>query len=40
MPKDRRVKEKSNLSSMQAVTYAHEFKSADRAGGYEQKRKS
>lgn len=39
MPKDKRVKAKSNLSSMQAVTYAHEFKVADRAGGYLQDRR-
>ncbi|MGE6258226.1 YfhE family protein [Heyndrickxia sporothermodurans] len=39
MPKDKRVKTKSNLSSMQAVTYAHEFKVADRAGGYLQDRR-
>lgn len=34
MSKDKRVKSKSNLSSMQAVTYQREFKKADRAGGY------
>jgi hypothetical protein len=34
MPKDKRVKSKSNLTSMQSVTYSHEFKKADRAGGY------
>lgn len=38
MSKDKRVKTKSNLSSMQAINYAHEFKVADRAGGYIQDR--
>ena len=32
------LKQKSNLSSMQAINYAHEFKIADRAGGYIQDR--
>ncbi|MDQ0231735.1 YfhE family protein [Metabacillus malikii] len=32
--KKRRDRTKSTLSSMQEVTYAHEFKKADRAGGY------
>ncbi|MBT2637550.1 YfhE family protein [Bacillus sp. ISL-39] len=34
MDKKKRDKTKSTLSSMQEVTYNHEFKKADRAGGY------
>jgi hypothetical protein len=34
MDKKKRDKTKSTLSSMQEVTYCHEFKKADRAGGY------
>ncbi|MED4346143.1 YfhE family protein [Heyndrickxia coagulans] len=34
MPKDKKVQTKSTLRSMQEVTYQHEFKKADRAGGY------
>jgi hypothetical protein len=37
MPKNKKDKTKSVLSSMQEVTYAREFKAADRAGGYTQK---
>jgi hypothetical protein len=36
--KKRKEKTKSALSSMQEVTYSREFKRADRAGGYTQKR--
>ena len=32
--KKRKEKGKSNLSSMQEVTYSREFKMADRAAGY------
>jgi hypothetical protein len=39
MPKDKKIKTKSNLSSMQAVTYEREFKRADRAGGFVENRK-
>ncbi|MCK1993895.1 YfhE family protein [Peribacillus muralis] len=31
-------KEKSNLTSTQAILYAREFKNADRAGGFNEKR--
>lgn len=31
-------KEKSNLTSMQAVTYSREFQRADRAGGFTEKK--
>lgn len=31
---NRKEKVKSNLTSMQAVTYSREFQRADRAGGY------
>ncbi|MGG4264464.1 YfhE family protein [Peribacillus simplex] len=31
-------KEKSNLTSTQAILYAREFKKADRAGGYTEKK--
>ncbi|MFD6209899.1 MULTISPECIES: YfhE family protein [unclassified Peribacillus] len=31
-------KEKSNLTSTQAILYAREFKSADRAGGFSEKK--
>lgn len=34
MEKKKREKKKHTLSSMQEVTYSHEFKMADRAGGY------
>jgi hypothetical protein len=34
MEKKKRDKIKSTLTSMQAVTYNHEFKMADRAGGF------
>ena len=34
MDKKKRDKTKTTLSSMQEVTYSHEFKKADRAGGY------
>jgi len=34
----RRDKSKSTLSSMQEVTYSREFKMADRAGGFVEKR--
>jgi hypothetical protein len=34
MEKKKKDKTKSTLSSMQEVTYSHEFKKADRAGGY------
>ncbi|MCM3667057.1 YfhE family protein [Mesobacillus subterraneus] len=34
MEKKKRDKTKSTLSSMQEVTYSHEFKKADRAAGY------
>ncbi|MFD2442431.1 YfhE family protein [Bacillus sp. CGMCC 1.16607] len=37
MSKNKKDKVKSNLSSMQAVTYAREFKRADRAGNYKNK---
>ncbi len=36
--KKKRDKTKSNLSSMQEVTYSREFRNADRAGGFDQKR--
>ncbi|MGF2615075.1 YfhE family protein [Rossellomorea vietnamensis] len=36
--KKRKEKTKSVLSSMQEVTYSREFKRADRAGGYTQKK--
>ncbi|WP_456272056.1 YfhE family protein [Bacillus sp. AK031] len=36
--KKKRDKTKSVLSSMQEVTYSREFKRADRAGGYTQKK--
>ncbi|MBS4175159.1 YfhE family protein [Bacillus sp. FJAT-49736] len=39
MPKDKKIKTRSNLSSMQAITYQREFKKADRAGGFEEKQK-
>ncbi|MGV3466193.1 MAG: YfhE family protein [Heyndrickxia sp.] len=39
MPKDKKIKTKSNLSSMQAVTYSREFRKADRAGGFVENRK-
>jgi len=39
MAKDKKIKTKSNLSSMQAVTYSREFRKADRAGGFEETRK-
>jgi hypothetical protein len=32
--KRNRDRERSHLTSMQEVTYGHEFKMADRAGGY------
>ncbi|MFT4413993.1 YfhE family protein [Fredinandcohnia humi] len=40
MAKDnkKREKSKSTLSSMQAVSYARDFKMADQAGGYTEKR--
>ena len=31
-------KERSNLTSMQAITYSREFKQADRAGGFTEKK--
>ncbi|MFJ7746296.1 YfhE family protein [Peribacillus sp. NPDC097295] len=31
-------KEKSTLTSMQAVTYSREFRQADRAGGFTEKK--
>ncbi|MDM5219571.1 YfhE family protein [Peribacillus sp. NJ11] len=31
-------KEKSNLTSTQAVLYAREFKNADRAGGFNERK--
>ncbi|WP_423409471.1 YfhE family protein [Heyndrickxia sp. MSNUG] len=34
MDKKKKDKAKSTLSSMQEVTYSHEFKKADRAAGY------
>ncbi|RSK26139.1 YfhE family protein [Bacillus sp. HMF5848] len=37
MAKEKRLRQKptkSNLSSMQEVTYQHEFKMADQAAGY------
>jgi hypothetical protein len=37
MAKNKQDKTKSVLSSMQEVTYAKEFKAADRAGGYTRK---
>ena len=36
--KKRKDKSKSTLSSMQEVTYSREFKMADRAGGFAEKR--
>ncbi len=36
--KKKRDKSKSVLSSMQEVTYSREFKRADRAGGYTERR--
>ncbi|EDL65124.1 YfhE family protein [Bacillus sp. SG-1] len=36
--KKRKEKTKSALSSMQEVTYSREFKRADRAGGFTQKK--
>lgn len=36
--KKRKEKSKSTLSSMQAVSYQREFKMADRAGGYTERR--
>ncbi|MGM0845513.1 MAG: YfhE family protein [Bacillota bacterium] len=36
--KKRKEKTKSVLSSMQEVNYSREFKRADRAGGYTQKK--
>ncbi|MBD8071220.1 YfhE family protein [Bacillus sp. PS06] len=38
MKEKRRDKSKSTLSSSQEVTYSREFKMADRAGGYTEKR--
>ncbi|MBM7587102.1 hypothetical protein JOC86_003675 [Bacillus pakistanensis] len=38
MEKKKRDKVKSVLSSAQEVTYSREFKSADRAGGYTNKK--
>jgi hypothetical protein len=38
MKEKRRDKTKSTLSSSQEVTYSREFKMADRAGGYTEKR--
>ncbi|WP_110926481.1 YfhE family protein [Bacillus massiliglaciei] len=38
MSKNKQVKLKSNLTTTQAVLYAHEFKKADRAGGFTEKR--
>ncbi|HLO11010.1 MAG TPA: YfhE family protein [Pseudoneobacillus sp.] len=37
MSKNKRDKVKSNLTSSQAVTYAREFKKADRAANYNHK---
>ena len=34
MEKKKKDKTKSTLSSMQEFTYSHEFRKADRAGGY------
>ncbi len=36
--KKRKEKTKSTLSSMQEVTYSREFKMADRAGGFSERR--
>ncbi len=38
MKEKRREKSKSTLSSSQEVTYSRDFKMADRAGGYVEKR--
>ena len=39
MAKDKRIKEKSNLTGAQAITYQREFKKADRAAGFVENRK-
>ncbi|RIW32315.1 YfhE family protein [Bacillus salacetis] len=39
LEKKRQERTKSALSSMQEVTYSREFKRADRAGGYTQKKR-